>query len=150
MTSRAAVPWTVTVPLDRVAVGPVAAPAGAAATKPPAAVAITATIPASRRRCELVCMVLLLCECWCCYYASTAQLVRAAGNPSFERRLTRSRTARAPRAEEELDGAKRSGLGVIALDVPGCRPQASASEPSTGSGKTRAVRNDLVPMSHRG
>src|SRR4029077_10935623 len=84
-------------------------PAGAAATKPPAAVAITATIPASRRRCELVCMVLLLCECWCCYYAGTAQLVRAAGKASFERRSTRSRTARAPRAEEELGWSQAIG-----------------------------------------
>ena len=75
---------TVTVPLVSVAVGPVAAPAGVAATSPPAVVAITATIPANRRRFELCVHVLLLCECWCCYYAGTGQLVHPATNPTFD------------------------------------------------------------------
>jgi hypothetical protein len=120
MTSRAAVPWTVTVPLDKVAVGPVAAPAGAAATKPPAAVAITATIPASRRGYELVCMVLLLCECWYCYYASAAELVRAVGSPVLSRDRP-EHDVKAAAGRRSLDGAERSDSARTPSTPPRCQ-----------------------------
>src|SRR3954452_24044188 len=133
MTSRAAVPWTVTVPRDSVAVGPVAASAGEAAPKPTAAVAITATIPASRRRCELVCMVLLLCECWCCVYATADRPVRAARNPSITGdRVRAGQLVPWPAGPTRgLEGAKRSGLAVQTLDVPVLSPASEHAEPST-------------------